>query len=290
MQADQLTGHWRRWHPNGRLESEGNWVNGAPDGHWVVFSAEGRKLEEGDFKSGIRYCGYRKWSKKGILLSEAKTGCVMIAPSSTLNVELGIGYSKLSIADTTSQNSVVLVSALNQRAQVTYTHLRHLFVSTQIVNESLNPAHPSESYHQKKTLIQNIKAGTYFSFFDVFRIKASATLISEYFLVSDLSANSVLAKYPLFGGSISLSSKLLQSSQIELLAIGEATLLKPTSFEGFRVQKGNAVNLGAEFYYLHSAKSKIGLKPHYQAQHHQTTFSEQKKVDVGLAFVYETRL
>ncbi len=52
LDADELTGRYRKWHPNGKLSIEGTYDHGVRDGSWKFWSASGKLLGESTLDHG----------------------------------------------------------------------------------------------------------------------------------------------------------------------------------------------------------------------------------------------
>nr|WP_246357343.1 toxin-antitoxin system YwqK family antitoxin [Pyxidicoccus fallax] len=47
-------GRWAEWHPNGKLKTEGQYVDGKMEGRWVSYFEDGVKQLEGEYRGGLK--------------------------------------------------------------------------------------------------------------------------------------------------------------------------------------------------------------------------------------------
>ncbi|MBA3971590.1 MAG: hypothetical protein H0X46_05500 [Bacteroidetes bacterium] len=64
-------GYWIYFYPNGKIQKQGDFINGNMTSWWQEYNEQGNLIYEGQYSNGIKY-GYSKSYKNGILQSEGK--------------------------------------------------------------------------------------------------------------------------------------------------------------------------------------------------------------------------
>jgi hypothetical protein len=59
-------GPYRAWHDNGRIQAEGGFADGRPDGRWRFFYANGRRLLDGEYRDGTKQGPWTFWYANGV--------------------------------------------------------------------------------------------------------------------------------------------------------------------------------------------------------------------------------